>query len=92
LDENQARTKEEAARLLRKEPGRKERMNAQLLIPINQETPESKARSKTLDDSDYIIDQHEQYERRRRRKTRKRKRMTNIIGWMKSNSSNHLRL
>jgi len=49
---------------LGKELGRKERMDAQLLIPINQETPESKARSKTLDDSDYIIDQHEQYKRR----------------------------
>jgi len=40
-------------------------MDAQLLIPINQETRERKARSKTLDDSDYIIDQHEQYERKK---------------------------
>jgi len=54
---------------LGKELGRKERMDAQLLTSINQETRERKARSKTLDDSDYITDQHEQYERRRRRKT-----------------------
>jgi len=33
----------EAARLLRKELERKERMDAQLLIPINQETQERKA-------------------------------------------------
>jgi len=50
---------------LRKELGRKERMDAQLLIPIYQETRERKARSNTLDDSDYIIDQHEQYERKK---------------------------